>query len=449
MIGGLIALAGRLEGRSGVLGIVKLSNVALAMLWGFVVTFVFVRLLPIGEFRSFLVLTAFANFTVSAELGLSAITYARLRRTRVGDEQTFHASEIVGLLWLMGGIVLSGAGLIALAMVTGFLKTAYPALFLAFYGVAAMNLLTLLARRALAAVDQNLWWEALDGIRRFSGIALLIAALGPMPILVSVLLQLVIALAVLWAGLATIHTMLRMHGAQWIQAGRGLAHIRTHYLPDLGRTGTLTLCDVAAYNAPYFTIAAATADPRPLLLFDFVFKLSRALSSVIRALAETVLPGLTRAAFQANAALVRRDVLRCLGLALGGTFAGSVALLLLGPWLANIVFDGNIDIQPLEIEMIIALLFGLSLICVSVYLQWGLGRFGSLVKPSLLLLIGSLLSVPLAILLHRAFGWDLSLTFLGLYAIVHLSLAAIHGAMLLRLSGLAASGMPVARGKKA
>ena len=86
MIARLATLAGTLERRSGLLAIAKLSNVALAMLWGFVVTFVFVRLLPMDEFRAFLLLVAFANFTVSAELGISAIAYSRLRRDRVAGE---------------------------------------------------------------------------------------------------------------------------------------------------------------------------------------------------------------------------------------------------------------------------------------------------------------------------------------------------------------------------
>jgi len=58
MSGGLVGLAGRLERRPGLLGAAKLANVVLAMAWGFVVTFVFVRLLPLSEFRAFLLLVA-------------------------------------------------------------------------------------------------------------------------------------------------------------------------------------------------------------------------------------------------------------------------------------------------------------------------------------------------------------------------------------------------------
>ena len=430
-----MALAGRLERRAGLLGLVKLGNVALAMLWGFVVTFVFVRLLPIEEFRTFLLLIAFANFTISAELGLSAIAYARLRRARVSGEGTFDPAEVVALLWLLIGLVLLGACLILLAMATGLLVTAHPVLFIAFYGVAAFNLLTLLARRALAAIDQNMWWEMLDGVRRVSGIALLFAALGPLSILASVFIQLAVAVAVLAVALATVHQVLGMRRGQWLAPRTGLAQVRAHYLPDFGRTAVLTLCDVGAYNAPYFTIAAVTPDPRPLLLFDLVFKLSRALSAAIRAVAEAVLPGLTRAAFQGDRKGVRAGIARCLGWSLATTMAAALALLVAGKLVAHIIFDGNLDLQDTEIHMVILLLFGLSLICVSVYLQWGLGRFGALQRPSLLLLTGSLLSVPLAVPLHQSLGWTFSAGFLALYAAVHVSLGLVHGGMLMRLSG--------------
>lgn len=434
VISGLIAMAGRLERHTGLIGLVKLSNVALAMLWGFVVTFVFVRLLPLDEFRSFLLLIAFANFTVSAELGLSAIAYTRLRRARVGEGGNFSPSEVVALLWILGGLVLLGAALIVMALASGWLKTAYPVLFVTFYIVAAFNLLTLLARRALAAIDHNLWWEVLDSIRRISGIVLLLAALGPISILASVIVQLLVAIAVLWAGLATFHAVMAMRAADWASPGQGLVKVREHYLTDFGRTGLLTICDVGAYNAPYFTIAAVTPDPRPLLLFDLVFKLSRALSAAIRAVAETVLPRLTRAAYQRDLAGVRAGIVRCTAGALAGVVAGSLALLVAGKLIADIIFDGNLDLQYTEIIAIIVLLAGLSLICVSVYLQWGLGRFASLTRPSMLLLMGSLLTVPLAVPLHQALGGNFSLSFLALYAAVHLCLGLIHGGMLWRLA---------------
>jgi O-antigen/teichoic acid export membrane protein len=429
--GGLVALAGRLERRPGLLGAAKLANVVLAMAWGFVVTFVFVRLLPLDEFRAFLLFIAFANFTVSAELGLTSIAYSRLRRDRIAGEGAFRNEEIVALLWLMSGLILLGACLLGVAIATGLLPTRHPLLFVAFYGVSAINLLAVLTRRVLAALDHNLWWEALDLVRRVTGIGLLLAALVGLPILDSVLLQLAVAVLMLWLGLNTVHRSLAMTGARWLGVRTGAAHVRTHYLADFGRTGALTLFDVTAYNAPYLTIAAATSDVRPLLLFDFAFKISRALSAVIRALVETMLPALTRAHFAKDTATFRASLVGCLRWTLGLTLVAALAVMIAGQPLAHIIFDGNITLNIIELLCIMLLLVGLGVICVSVYVQNGLGRFGALVGPSFLFLLGSLLSVPLALWLLPT---SLSLAFIALYAAVHMALALIHGRLLTRLS---------------
>src|SRR4051812_35603926 len=107
--GGLLALAARLERRRSLLGAAKLANVALAMIWGFAVTFVFVRLLPFDDFRVFLLLVAFANFTISAELGFSTVIYSRLRRAKLAADGAFRSEELGVLLLFMLGIVGLGA----------------------------------------------------------------------------------------------------------------------------------------------------------------------------------------------------------------------------------------------------------------------------------------------------------------------------------------------------
>jgi hypothetical protein len=442
--GGLLALASRLERRRSLLGAAKLANVALAMFWGFAVTFVFVRLLPFGEFRTFLLLVAFANFTISAELGFSTVIYSRLRRAKLSADAEFRSEELGVLLLFMLGIVGIGAVVIGLGLAGGVIRTAYPALFLAFYATAALNLVTLLARRALAALDHNLWWEVLDFIRRVASLALLLAALVGFPILVSVLLQLGLTIFVVLVGLGTVHRELAMSTAHWLSFGRGWAHVRANYLGDIGRTGALTVSDIAAYNAPYFTIVAATHDPRPLLLFDFVFKMSRALSALVRALVETALPDLTKHFHAGDGVAFRSHLRRCLGLSIVTALALGLFLLSAGPLVSSIMFDGKIRLDRIELAIILVLLVGLSLICVSVYLQNGVGRFAALVAPSFAFLCGSLLSVPAAIWLGAAISAPFALRFVTCYALVHLVLAAVHGRMLARL-GKDGGAMKIAR----
>lgn len=418
----------RLEAVGWLRGGVKLANVAAAMVWGFVVTFVFVRLLPIGEFRAFLLLIAFANFTISADFGFSGIVYDRLRRWRLGDAADFDPREIAALVSFMALVVLLGGIAIAGALALRLLPTERPVLFLAFYGLSALNIFTFLARRALAALDQNLLWEGVDLIRRIASVALLLAALWGMPILLSIALQALLMLLALGLAQVVVHRSVGMRRRDWLAGGGpGMAAVWTRNRGDMGATMLLTLSDVAAYNAPYFTIAAATDDPRPLLLFDFAFKMSRALTAVIRALVETVLPGLTRAFHAEDRARVRQGIARLRMLGLGSALALALLLLVAGQPAFALLYDGSASPTHSELALIGVLLIGLTMLCISTYVQQGFGRFAPLVPPSLAFLTGSVLSV-----LPALFGPPAQFAplFLGTLALVHVAVALRHEAML-------------------
>ncbi len=187
-----MSILARMEASARVLALIKLANVGLVLVWGFAVTFVFVRALPLAEFQSFLLLVAFGNFTVSAEFGLTSIIYARLRRHWLGDGEAdigaFRLEEM-GVLFLFLGLIVAGGTLILLvALAAGWIGTAMPLLFLLFFLSACLNLPGLLAKRALAAVDGNFLWEAFDCGRRVVTIALLLAILAGLDPRLSIIL---------------------------------------------------------------------------------------------------------------------------------------------------------------------------------------------------------------------------------------------------------------------
>ncbi|BBF70396.1 MATE family efflux transporter [Sphingomonas bisphenolicum] len=427
----------RLEGSARFLALVKLANVGLVLIWGFAVTFVFVRVLPIAEFQAFLLLVAFGNFTISAEFGLTSIIYARLRRHWLGsgagndDDGGFRLEEM-GVLFLFLGLLVAGASLILLAALTGgWLATGLPLLFFLFFLSACLNLPALLAKRALAAVDGNFLWEGLDCARRMVTIGLLLAMLAGMDPRLSVALQLVVSILVIAYAIGHVHRRLDMNRRHWLAFRVGGGHVRAHYLRDIGASAAFTVSDIVAYNAPYFTIALATSDPRPMLVFDFFFKMSRSLSMLVRATVEAALPRITRAYHAGDRVRLRQLLGRALGAAMVFAFGLSAVLLLAGDRLFAILFDGRATIDRADITLIILALFALTLLCVSVYVQAALGRFGALLARSLPFLAGSLASAPLALLL-----WPdrFDLAFLGLYALTLLAAAGLHLVSLRRLA---------------
>ncbi|MDO7837335.1 hypothetical protein Q4610_20015 [Sphingobium sp. HBC34] len=425
----------RMEGSARILALVKLANVGLVLVWGFAVTFVFVRALPIAEFQSFLLLVAFANFTVSAEFGLTSIIYARLRQHWLGNgagqgDGGFRLEEM-GVLFLFLGLLVAGATLILIAaLALGWLATGMPLLFLFFFLSACLNLPALLAKRALAAVDGNFLWEALDCARRVVTIGLLLVILLGLDPRLSVALQLVVSMIVIGYAIGHVHRRLDMRRHHWLAFRVGGGHVRAHYLRDIGASAAFTLSDIIAYNAPYFTIAAVTADARPMLIFDFFFKMSRSLSMLVRAMVEAALPRITRACHAGDAVRLRQLLLRALAAAMLFAIGLAAVLLVAGDRLFAILFDGRAAIDRADIVLIIVALAALTILCVSVYVQAALGRFGALLARSLPFLAGSLASAPLALLL-----WPdrFDLGFLALYALTLVGVAALHLLSLRRL----------------
>lgn len=425
----------RMEGSARILALVKLANVGLVLIWGFAVTFVFVRVLPLAEFQAFLLLVAFGNFTVSAEFGLTSIIYARLRRhwlgSGVGEEGAFRLEEM-GVLFLFLGLLILGATLILLvALAAGALSTRMPLLFLLFFLSACLNLPGLLAKRALAAVDGNFLWEMLDCGRRVVTIGLLLAILSGLDPRLSVALQLAVSIAVIGWAIAHVHRRLGMSARHWMAFRVGGGHVRTHYLGDIGASALFTVSDIIAYNAPYFTIAMVTGEARPMLIFDFFFKMSRALSMLVRAVVEAALPRITRAYHAGESVRLRQLLGRAMLAAFLFAAILSALLLVVGDWLFMMLFNGQASIDQADIILIVVALVALTLICVSVYVQSALGRFTHLLARSLPFLVGSLLSVPLALAL-----WPqrFDLAFLALYALTMIGVAALHLFSLNRLA---------------
>jgi len=261
-------------------------------------------------------------------------------------------------------------------------------------------------------------------------IALLLAILGGLDPRLSVALQLAVSMAVIGFAIGHVHRRLGMRRRHWLAVRVGGGHVRAHYLRDIGASAAFTLSDIIAYNAPYFTIAAATSDPRPMLVFDFFFKMARALSMLARALVEAALPRITRAYHAGEGARVRQLLARALGAALFFALAGSALLILIGGWLFDKLFDGRAAIDQADLGLTALALVALSVVCVSVYVQAALGRFAHLLQRSLPFLAGSLLSVPLAGAL-----WPdrFDLGFLGLYALTLMLAAGLHLVSLRRL----------------
>ncbi|MEZ5656829.1 MAG: hypothetical protein R3E04_13265 [Sphingobium sp.] len=426
------------ERSARILTLAKLASVSLSMLWGFAVTYSFIRVLPQQEFSAFLLLIAFNNFTISAEFGITTVIYARLRRFWLGQRDdgteagTFRREEIGVLFLFLIMLIVIGAVVVIAAMAAGWIRTELPAVFLLFFFASGLNLLLLLAKRALAAVDLNLVWELSDIGRRILGLGVLAAILAGVELVPAMVLLVLINLAGGALGMALIHRRAGLKGAHWLSWRIGGGHVRRTYLRDIGASAALTISEVAAYNSPYFVIAALSHDPRMLLLFDFLFKMIRAVATAIRATIEGALPRLTAYWFADDHAAFRRALLRALAVALGIALCADLLLIAFGQRIFAFLYDQRTDLLMPELLLLCLLLLALAIMCTSVYLQGALGRFGPLLRQSLPFLAGSLASVPLAIWIGGSPRTD-DIPFMIIYALCFIGAAVLHIAAMRRL----------------
>jgi hypothetical protein len=434
MVGRLIA-AGERSAR--IVTLAKLSTVGLSMIWGFAVTFVFVRAIPAADFRVFLLLVAFNNFTVSAEFGFTNVIYARMRRwwlagcSEEGQDRFRH--EEVGVLFLFLGLLILGSTLLVGAgLLTGLIATSLPGIFLIFFAGSALNILLLLAKRAMAALDRNLVWEGTDILRRVAGLAVLLSVLVGTDLMLAVILLLALNLAGAAAGIMMIHRASRMRTRHWFSVRAGGGHIRRTYLHDIGASAALTMSEVAAYNGPYFMIAAVSKDATWLVLFDFAFKMIRAVATAIRATIEGALPRLTKLWFAGDRATFGAALMRAGGVAIVMALLADILLLAMGQRLFDTLYHGRARLEMADLILLCSTLVALALMCTSVYVQGALGRFGELLKQSLPFLLGSLLAAPAAVAMV---GPRAAEAFMALYALVFASSAALHMLSLRRLRG--------------
>ncbi|MCF8709637.1 hypothetical protein [Rhizorhapis sp. SPR117] len=414
-----------LEQSIGVLGAVKLGNACLILIWGFGLTFVFARALDNIEFQNFVLLIALSNFTISAEFGFTNIIYNRLRRWRLHAGGQFSFTEISAVLAAIITLIVLAVCALALCFVVGIIVTQLPLLFLSFFIVSCLNIAVLLCKRVLAALDRNLLFEFTDICRRVVSLVVLFAVLLGLDLGFSVLILLVVTLASLGIWCVIIHRVLKLRMAHWTSIAKGIGIIRTRYLRDIRASILFTLADVGANNMPFLVIAFLTDDLRPLLLYDFAYKLMRVMGIVMRAIIESYLPRITAALHSGSILLVRRAFLHCLA---GGVIPGlGVSLLLLcwGHQLAQFLYHGKMDVTVLDLTLLSLVMLALPVNALSIYVNCAIGRFGTLLKASMPYLIGATFSAPIAMV--ATWGHDAwAETFLSIFTIVYLLAMLLH-----------------------
>lgn len=316
----------------------RLLNTVLAILWGFALMAILIRVVGIHDYAYYVLIGAIGMYIASTDLGVSNVLYARLRAA-------FLKGEISALIAPARGAIMVYV-LVAAATTLGYVgwtvigssprSDVWPTLIL-FFLITIANFPWIVVRSAVAAVDRHLEFEAIDFVRRagqFVGL-LLLARIGPVPAFVLIDL--------LWLGAFIL--------AAWnIRAGGitgfSLAPARisadlTSFVrafgPLVAHSAVFVLCEAAIYNFPYLLIPLVYSTGVHLILFDVFYKFVRAAISANQVFSMGLLPHTTRHHFSGDRKALIDTLVRVLLLSLAGMIAMNVLIALLQPHILGVL----------------------------------------------------------------------------------------------------------------
>jgi O-antigen/teichoic acid export membrane protein len=276
--------------------LLRVTTAGGAFVTGLVQTLVFARVLDPGRFSQFIVVGAIGYSLWLCDLGLAKILFVQLRAAQLSgrtDARVARQATAVVLFY----VLLAVAG----ALVCAAIMAARPSLSLGdatdfglFFFYIALNLAWVCLRSVSIAVDEYVFYEMLELIRRIGNVSTLLAMLIGLPFT-----TFLVGSNALWAillGAAT--TRLIGRGAMAPQL-RGLSgalveFFRSH-LRSIRRSGTFALSDIFVYTFPYYVVPWAFGLGAPTIILEATFRIFRGASVIYTAACDLAVPGQTRA----------------------------------------------------------------------------------------------------------------------------------------------------------
>jgi O-antigen/teichoic acid export membrane protein len=267
------------------------------LLAGLIQTFVFARILDPERFSIFILVGTLGVTLWLFDLGMAKVIFVRLRTWFLGErgadaDITRFATAIVILYFLLCLI-----GTVACFAGSHFYfgASAVESLQLAlFFLFTAITLVWFAIRNIAVAVDDFIFFESLEAIRRVAHIAVLLATLiglSLMAFLVIANLIWVVLLAIALRRLAGRDAVTLLLKGFW----RNLRQFFRDNRKDVFQTGTYAFNEFYIYTFPYLVVPAVFGLGAPTIILDTAFKVFRGATVLYSAGCDVAVPRQTRA----------------------------------------------------------------------------------------------------------------------------------------------------------
>ena len=295
--------------------LLRVSTAAGAFAMGLVQTLVFARVLTPDRFSLFILVGAIGYSLWLCDLGLAKILFVQLRAAHLAgktdDRAAGQATAVIVFYVLLAAIgALACFAFMALRPSMSLLDAADFGLFF-FY--ITLNLTWVCLRSISIAVDEYVFYEKLELLRRVGNMSTILAMLIGLPFTAFLVIS-----NLLWAALVAFAVIKLLRRRAMAPRLRGFAgelkeFFRTN-MRSIARSGTFALSDIFIYTFPYYVVPWAFGLGAPIIILEATFRIFRGASVIYTAACDLAIPGQTRALAARDASKLIRTTLIAAGL---------------------------------------------------------------------------------------------------------------------------------------
>jgi hypothetical protein len=328
-----------------------------ALIAGLVQTFVFARGLTPEQFSLFILVGAVGVSMWLFDLGLSKILFVRMRKHYLAGESTLGVGAQANAVALFYAFAITVFAAICFAtMLARRGETVWGAAeFALFFFFSAINLAWFVLRNVSVAVEQYIYFETLEALRRVGYIGLLLAMLAGLPFSVFV-----IAINLGWIVLFGFAARNLVQHCALTPHLRGVAlRLREFFRENRQsalRTGTHAAGEIYIHNVLYLAVPIAAGLGAPTIIVDTTLKIFLGTLNLCSAACDLLVPRQTAAFAARNVRLLWRATLTAAGLCAVPVLIVSVLLLFDAKGLFAILLGHSATMPPAAIPILLVLL---------------------------------------------------------------------------------------------
>lgn len=274
--------------------VLRSSTAGGALAAGLIQTFVFARVLDPERFSLFIIVGTLGVSLWLFDLGLARILFVRQRDAFLaGRKARTVAGQSTAVISLYAAAVVCGTALCFLVMMLRAQPVLHAFEFALFFMFVSLNLVWFVVRFVSMAIDEFIFFETHEAIRRIGHIALMLAMLAGLPLTAFLILANLLWAAILVSGILR---LTRRQALTWPRGGvfAGFRSFFRRNKKEAVRTGAFAGAEYYSANIPYLVVPLAFGLGAPTIILDTTFKVFRGTMIIYAAGCDVMVPRQTR-----------------------------------------------------------------------------------------------------------------------------------------------------------